>query len=152
MGICGILTWSFSYPSCLSWSRWCARMGQVENKQLFCCRRKRFTWFGAVGNTTPSDGVSRIHDLRDGQVGRAKSSTSPRRWSWWQMCWLLSCVLVFETPQTVSRQAPLSMGFPRQHCWSGLPFPSPGDLPDPGIKHITKQRNIEQRKSNNRIC
>ena len=30
-----------------------------------------------------------------------------------------------------ARQAPLSMGFPRQECWSGLPFPSPGDLPDP---------------------
>ena len=31
-------------------------------------------------------------------------------------------------------QAPLSMGFPRQEYWSGLPFPSPGNLPDPGIK------------------
>ena len=37
-------------------------------------------------------------------------------------------------PQTVAHQAPLSMGFPRQEYWSGLPFPSPGDLPDPGIK------------------
>ena len=36
-------------------------------------------------------------------------------------------------PWTVACQAPLSMGFPRQECWSGLPFPSPGDLPDPGI-------------------
>ena len=31
-------------------------------------------------------------------------------------------------------QAPLSMGFSRQECWSGLPFPSPGDLPNPGIE------------------
>ena len=38
------------------------------------------------------------------------------------------------TPWTVARQAPLSMGFPRQEYWSGLPFPSPGDLPDPGIE------------------
>ena len=38
------------------------------------------------------------------------------------------------TPWTVVCQAPLSMGFPRQEYWSGLPFPSPGDLPDPGIK------------------
>ena len=37
------------------------------------------------------------------------------------------------TPWTVARQTPLSMGFSRQECWSGLPFPSPGDLPDPGI-------------------
>ena len=38
-----------------------------------------------------------------------------------------------ETPQTVARQAPLSMGFSRQDYWSGLPFPSSGDLPNPGI-------------------
>ena len=37
------------------------------------------------------------------------------------------------TPWTVACQAPLSMGFSRQEYWSGLPFPSPGDLPDPGI-------------------
>ena len=37
-------------------------------------------------------------------------------------------------PRTVTHQAPLSMGFSRQEYWSWLPFPSPGDLPDPGIK------------------
>ena len=37
-------------------------------------------------------------------------------------------------PWTAARQAPLSMGFSRLEGWSGLPFPSPGDLPDPGIK------------------
>ena len=40
----------------------------------------------------------------------------------------------FVTPCTVACQAPLSMGFPRQEYWSGLSFPSPGDLPDPGIE------------------
>ena len=40
----------------------------------------------------------------------------------------------FATSWTVAGQAPLSMGFPRQEYWSGLPFPSPGDLPNPGIK------------------
>ena len=40
----------------------------------------------------------------------------------------------FVTPWTVACQAPLSMGFSRQEYWSGLPFPSPGDLPDLGIK------------------
>ena len=39
----------------------------------------------------------------------------------------------FMTPRTVAHQAPLSMGFPGQEDWSGLPFPPPGDLPDPGI-------------------
>ena len=37
-------------------------------------------------------------------------------------------------PWTVTHQAPLSMGFPDQEYWSGLPFPSPGDLPDPGME------------------
>ena len=38
------------------------------------------------------------------------------------------------TPWTVALQAPLSMELPRQEYWSGLPYPSPGDLPDPGIE------------------
>ena len=40
----------------------------------------------------------------------------------------------FVTPWTVAHQAPLSMGFSRQEYWSGLPFTSSGDLPDPGIE------------------
>ena len=46
----------------------------------------------------------------------------------------LSRVRLLATPWTVAYQAPLSMGFSRQECWNGLPFPSPGDLPDPGIE------------------
>ena len=46
----------------------------------------------------------------------------------------LSRVQLFATPWTVAYQAPPSMGFSRQEYWSGLPFPSPGDLPDPGIE------------------
>ena len=46
----------------------------------------------------------------------------------------LSRVRLFVTPWTAACQAPLSMGFSRQEYWSGLPFPSPGDLPDPGIE------------------
>ena len=46
----------------------------------------------------------------------------------------LSHVRLFATPWTVAYQASPSMGFSRQEYWSGLPFPSPGDLPDPGIK------------------
>ena len=45
-----------------------------------------------------------------------------------------SCVQLFVTPWTVARQAPLSMGFSSQGYWNGLPFPSPGYLPEPGIK------------------
>ena len=41
------------------------------------------------------------------------------------------------TPWTVGHQAPLSMGFPREEYWSGLPLPTPGDLPDPGLKPVS---------------
>ena len=46
----------------------------------------------------------------------------------------LSHVQLFVTPWTIACQAPLSMEFSRQGYWSGLPFPSPGDLPNPGIE------------------
>ena len=44
---------------------------------------------------------------------------------------------LFEIPWTVAYQTSPSMGFSRQEYWSGLPFPSPGDLPDPGIKPVS---------------
>ena len=46
----------------------------------------------------------------------------------------LSRVRLFATPWTIAYQVPPSMGFSRQECWSGLSFPSPGDLPEPGIE------------------
>ena len=46
----------------------------------------------------------------------------------------LSRVRLFATPWSIAHQAPLSMGFSREEYWSGLPFPSPGDLPNPGIE------------------
>ena len=46
----------------------------------------------------------------------------------------LSHVRLFATPWTVAYQVPLSMGFSRQYYWSGLPFPSPGDLPNTGTE------------------
>ena len=57
---------------------------------------------------------------------------------------LLSHVQLFATPWTVAYQASPSMGFSRKECWSGLPFPSPGDLPDPRnqtrVSHIAGRR------------
>ena len=47
---------------------------------------------------------------------------------------MLNHVLLFAIPWTVAHQAPLSIGFPRQEYWSGLPFSSPGDLSDSGIE------------------
>ena len=49
---------------------------------------------------------------------------------------MLSHIQLFVILWTVARQAPLSMGFPRQEYWNGLPFPFPGDHPNPGIKLV----------------
>ena len=47
---------------------------------------------------------------------------------------MLGCVQLFATPWTVALQAPLSMGFSRQEFWNGLLFPTPVDLPHPGVE------------------
>ena len=52
------------------------------------------------------------------------------------MC-VLRHIQFFATQWTVTCQAPMSMGFSKQAYWSGLPFPSPGDLPDPGIEPVS---------------
>ena len=55
------------------------------------------------------------------------------KWGPPSLIWL-SRAQLFATPWTTAHQAPLSIGFSRQECLSGLPFPSPVDLPDPGIE------------------
>ena len=55
-------------------------------------------------------------------------------WKWKVKVKLLSRVRLFVTPWTVAYQTPPSMGFSRQEYWSGVPLPSPGHLPDPGIE------------------
>ena len=49
----------------------------------------------------------------------------------------MCCVPLFLTPWTAAHQAPLSMGFSRPEYWSGLPFPPPGYVPDPGFEHMS---------------
>ena len=66
--------------------------------------------------------------------GAATSWTQPSDFHFHVKVKSLSRVQLFATPWTVAYQAPLSMGFSRQECWSGLPFPSSRDLPDPGIE------------------
>ena len=63
-----------------------------------------------------------------GTVGEGATHEDETRDYW------LSRVGLFATPWTVAYQAPPSMGFSRQEYWSGLPFPSSGDLPNPGIE------------------
>ena len=67
-------------------------------------------------------------------LDRPSAFTELRLWGG-RACALSRChVPLFATSWTVAHQVPLSMGFSRQECWSGLPFPSPGDLPHPGVE------------------
>ena len=59
------------------------------------------------------------------------------------VCLSLSRVQFFVMTQTVAHQAPLALGFSRQEYQSGLPFPSPGDLPNPGIKPRSPELQVD---------
>ena len=93
--------------------------------------KERKAW---VAQSMWSQGVG--HNLGNGQQQKkmGKVMTRDRK-----KVKSLSCVQLFVTPWTVAHQAPLSRGFSRQEHWSGLPFPSPRDLPDPesnpGLPH-----------------
>ena len=58
------------------------------------------------------------------------------------LCWSLSHTQLFAIPRTVTRQAPLSVGFSGLECWSRLPSPSPGDLPHPGLERRSAWQQI----------
>ena len=57
--------------------------------------------------------------------------------------WIFSCVWLFVTLWTIACQTPLSMGFPKQEYWNGLPFPSSGDCPHPGIKSTSPALQVD---------
>ena len=90
------------------------------------------------GNGNPLQ-CSCLENPRDGGAcWAAESQTRLKRLGGGSSQLLCVCVLshvqLFATPWTEPRQTPLFMGFPRQEYWSGLPFPSTGDLPEPGIE------------------
>ena len=104
-----------------------------------------FTWWPLFNITHFSSSIqSLIHFIQ--QAFTKQSLKGKDDWNkaqehhdliiWWALfaIWSLSFVHLFATPWTIADQTPLSMGFPRQGYWSGLPFPSPGDLPNSEIK------------------
>ena len=106
--------WSNIWPNYL-----CMRLFLVNQIFVFCCFRRGLSrckrW------STCSKGF---------QVPACLNITSQLK----SVCESLSHVRLFATPWTGARQAPLSIEFSRPEYWSGLPFPSPGDLSDPGIE------------------
>ena len=73
---------------------------------------------------------------REAHIKNANSSAR----SWAQS---LSHVQFFATPRTVAHQAPLSMGFSKKKYWSGVPFPPPGDLPNPGVEPMSPALQVD---------
>ena len=102
-------------------SAWCSVMTQ---------------WDGMGGGEEAQEGGDICIHMTGSQHCTAETNTTLKQLCFSEcMCGQsLSCVLLFANPWTVAHQASLSMGFSRQEYWSGLPFPSPGDLPSPGIE------------------
>ena len=93
----------------------------ISNSKRWCCESTALNMSTNMENSTVATGLEKVSFHSNPKEGEVKEK-------------MLSRVRLFATPWTVAYQAPPSMGFSRQECWSGLPFPSPGDLPDPGIK------------------
>ena len=95
--------------------------------------RVRVTWIGfkslLILSTKPQTTGETDKSKTKNKAQRKKPIRPHREW-----VKSLSRVWLFATPWTVAHQAPPSMGFSRQEYWSGLPCPSPGDLPNPGIE------------------
>ena len=95
----------------------------ISNSKRWCCESAALNVSTNMENSTVATGLEMVSFHSNPNECEVKVKVK-----------LLSRVRLFATPWTVAYQAPPSMGFSRQECWSGLPFPSPGDLPDPGIK------------------
>ena len=90
-------------------------------------------------------GKSQTHRFREQTSGYQWGEERQRGNTGMRECVLshFSCVWLFVTTWTVAHQAPLSMGFSRQEYQSGLPCPSPGDLPGPGIKPVSLALQVD---------
>ena len=96
---------------------------------------KWYRWTYLQRRTSNTDAENRLVDItreREGGMNERVGLTYIH-WSEEWKCWSLSHVWFLATLQSVARQVPLSMGLFRQEYWSGLPFPPPGDLPNPGL-------------------
>ena len=126
--------WSGKNPTCQGAARslrWKllkpARLEPVFYKRCHCLRSPHIT----SGKEPPRSAT------RESPHTATAASNRKVKYSFthlYKLCVLTQICPIFATPCTAAHQSPLSVGFSRQESWSGLPFPSPGDLPDPGIE------------------
>ena len=114
------------------WTCGCQRGGKVREGRMdeeLGISRCKLLFIGLINNKVLQYSIGNYSQY-------SMTNHNGKTWKiiWVSKCKSLSCVGFFVTPWTIAYQAPLSIGFSRQECWSGQPFPSSGDLPNPGIK------------------
>ena len=114
-----------------NWAAICKRM-KLENSLIPYKVKSRSVWFVQPHRRQPT----RLPHPSDspGKKTGVGCHLFSNAWKWKVKVKSLSHVWLFATPWTVAYQAPPSREFSRQEYWSGLPFPSPGDLPNPRIE------------------
>ena len=115
--------WSgLPFPSPMHESeKWKVKVKSLSRVQLFA------TLWTAAYQAPPSMGFSRQEDWSGVPLPSPLLTILGGKYDCCCCCWVTKLCPTLETPWTVARQAPLSMGFPRQEYWNGLPFPSPGN-------------------------
>ena len=107
-------------------------LGKIDDRRSRGWQRMR--WLDGIPDSTDMS-LDKLQEMvTDRKTKCAAVHEIKKRWTGLRVWTVLSCVWLFATPWTVAHQAPMSMGFPRQEYWNGLPFPAPGDLPNSETK------------------
>ena len=117
------------------WSKLTAAVSLYKEKKESLIRHAEYAWLAISRNSHIKEtllfyawlAISRNSHIKETPLFERNVCACP-------CAQVLGRVRLLVTPRTVARQAPLSMGISRQECRSGFPFPSPGDLSDPGIE------------------
>ena len=124
---------------CESWTIKKAECQRIDAFELWCGRRLvRVPWTARRSNQSILKEMNPEYSLERLMLKPKLQYFGHLMWR--AVCCVLSCfshVWLYVTPWTIAHKVPLSIGFSKQEYWSGLPFPSPGNLPDSGIKPVS---------------
>ena len=121
-----IVVWKF-----VSWMLWLFRI-TVNSRQWY--KIDNITWGSLVDSQNENWYFKRSEEKKRSEKRDSASTIFERDQGSGRSVVIQSCPTLWDPMDYIAHQAPLSMEFFKQEHWSGLPFPSPGDLPDPGIE------------------